>query len=96
MLEHISQQIAIQQVELSSILTSIENSCTNVTSLFAKLCDVTEFTKEIKKKLTKIDEDLMASAKQLRLDSSSSPAHHMKIRFLSNMQAKLLREEARI
>ena len=61
-LEHIAQQIAIQQVELSSILTNLETSCTNVTSLFGKLCDVTKFTKGIKRKLTKVDQDLKASA----------------------------------
>ena len=64
-LEHISQHIAIHQVELSSILANRENSFTNVTSLFAKLCDVTKFTKEIKEKLNKIDEDLKASAQKL-------------------------------
>ena len=87
MLEHISQQIAIQQVEISSILTNLETSCTNVTSLFAKLCDITKYTKEIKRKLNKIDEDLNASAKQLQLDPNSSSAHHMKIKFLLDMQA---------
>ena len=84
-LEHIAQQIAIHQVELSSILSNLESSYTNVTSLFAKLCDVTKFTKEIKGKLDKIDEDLKASAQKLQLDPSSSSAHHMKIRFLSEM-----------
>ena len=69
-LEHIAKKIAIHQVELSSILTNLETSCTNVTSLFGKLCDVIELTKEIKRKLTKIDEDLKASAQQLQLDPS--------------------------
>ena len=46
--------------------------------------------------MNKIDEDLIASAKQLQLDSSSSLTHHMKMRFLSDMQVELLREEARI
>ena len=78
-LEHIAQQIAIYQVELSSSLTSLETSCTNLTSLFGKLCDVIEFTKEIRRKLTKIDEDLKDSAQQLQLDPNSSSAHHMKI-----------------
>ena len=86
-LEHIAQQIAIQQVELSSILTNLENSCTNVTSLFGKLCNAIEFTKEIKRKLTKIDDDLKASAQQLQLNHSSSSTHHMKIKILLDMQA---------
>ena len=47
-LEHIAQKIAIYQVELSSILSNLESSYTKVTSLFAKLCDVHEYTKEIK------------------------------------------------
>ena len=81
------EKIAIQQVELSSILTNLEKYCTNVTLIFGKLCNVTEFTKEIMRKLTKIDDDLKASVQKLQLDHSSSSAHHMKIRFLSNMQA---------
>ena len=61
-LEHIAQQITIHQVGLSSILSNLESSYTNVTSLFSKLCDVTKFTKEIKGKFDKIKEDLKASA----------------------------------
>ena len=64
-LEHIAQHIVIHQLELSSILANLENSFTNVTSLFSKLCDVTEYTKEIKGKLNKINEDLKASAQNL-------------------------------
>ena len=95
-LEHIAQQIAIHQVELSSILSNLESSYTKAISLFIKLCDVTKYTKEIKGKLDKNDEDLKASAQKLQLDPSSSFAHHMKIRFLLDMQLELLREEARI
>ena len=64
-LPHIAQHIAIKQVELSTILANIENSFTNVTSLFAKLCDVIGFTKEIKEKLNKIDKDMQASTQRL-------------------------------
>ena len=71
-IEHIAQHISIHKVELSSILATLENYFTNVTSLFAKLCDVTKFTKEIKEKLNKIDEDMKASAPKLQLDPSSS------------------------
>ncbi|GLJ30911.1 hypothetical protein SUGI_0615370 [Cryptomeria japonica] len=61
-LEHIAQQIAIKQVELTTILAKLENSFNNVTSFFAKLCDVTKFTKGIRDQLKKIDDDLKASA----------------------------------
>ena len=64
-LEHIAQQITIKQVELSTILGTIENSFTSATSLFAKLCDVSNFTKEIKEKLNKIDMDMQSSAQKL-------------------------------
>jgi hypothetical protein len=74
----------------------MENSFNNVTSLFAKLCDVTEYTKGIREKLIKIDEDLKVSAQNLKLDPSSSSSHHLRIKFLSEKQAELLREEARI
>ena len=73
-----------------------ENSFNNVTSLFGKLCDVTEFTKEIKEKLNKIDVDMKVSAQMLQLDPNSSSSHHLRIKFLSEKQAELLREEARI
>ena len=58
----IAQQIAIHLVELSTILGSLETSCNNVTSLFGKLYETSNFTKEIEDKLSKIDEDLNASA----------------------------------
>ncbi|GLJ18491.1 hypothetical protein SUGI_0328210 [Cryptomeria japonica] len=95
-LEHIAQQIAIKQVELTTILAKLENSFNNVTSFFAKLCDVTEFTKGIRDQLKKIDDDLKASAQQLQLDPSSSSTHHSNIRFLLDKQSELLREDTRI
>lgn len=95
-LEHIAQQIAIKQVELTTILAKLENSFNNVTSFFAKLCDVTEFTKGIRDQLKKVDDDLKASAQQLQLDPSSSSTHHSNIRFLLDKQSELLREDARI
>ena len=64
-LEHIAQQIAIKQVELATFLGNFENSFKNAASLFAKLCDVSGFTKEIKEKLNKIDNDMQASASSL-------------------------------
>ena len=65
MLEHISQQIAIKQVELLAFLGNFENSFTSAASLFAKLCDVSGFTKEIKEKLNKIDTDMQSNASKL-------------------------------
>ena len=90
------EHIAIKQVELSTILGNFENSFNNVTSLFGKLCDVTKYTKEIKEKLNKIDADMKVSAQMLQLDPNSSSSHHLRIKFLSEKQAELLREEARI
>ena len=46
-------------------MSNIESSYTNVTSLFAKLCDVTKFTKEIKGKLDNITE--VATSTQFKL-----------------------------
>ncbi|GLJ11662.1 hypothetical protein SUGI_0173850 [Cryptomeria japonica] len=62
-LEHIAQQIAIKQVELTTILAKLENSFNNITSFCAKLCDVTEFTKGIRDQLKKIDDDLKGRCK---------------------------------
>ena len=89
-LEQIAQKIAIHQVELSTIFSSLESTYNNVTTLFSKLCDMSIFTKDIKEKLAKIDEDMKASAQQMQLDLSSSFAHFSKIRYLSNKQAELL------
>ncbi|GLJ11594.1 hypothetical protein SUGI_0172270 [Cryptomeria japonica] len=95
-LEHIAQQIAIKQVELTTILAKLENSFNKINSFCAKLCDVTEFTKGIRDQLKKIDDDLKVSAQQLQLDPSSSSTHHSNIKFLLDKQSKLLREDARI
>ena len=81
---------------MSTFLGNIENSFTNVTSLFAKLCDVFNFTMIIKEKLNKIDVDMQSSAQRLHLDPASSSNHHIKVKYLSEMQPELLREEARI
>ena len=61
-LELVAQNIAIYQVDLSTILGSLETSTKNVTSLFGKLWNASIFTWEIKDKLSKIDEYLKASA----------------------------------
>ena len=73
MLEHSAQQIAIKQVELSTFMSNFENSFTNVASLFAKLCDVSRFTKDIKVKLNKIDMDMQSSASKMQMDPLSTP-----------------------
>ena len=95
-LEHIAQQIAIKQVELATFLENFENSFKTAASLFAKLCDVSGFTKEIKEKLNKIDNDMQSSASSFQTDPSSCISHHSKIKYLAALQADLLREEARI
>ena len=59
------EHIAIKQVALSTFLDNFENYFTNATSLFAKLCDVSWFTKEIKVKLNKIDIDMQSSASKM-------------------------------
>ena len=84
-MELIVEKIVIHQVDLSTILSSLETSCNNVTSLFGKLYDTSTFTNEIKDKLSKIDEDLKASAQQLQLDPSYNSAHYTKIIFLTDM-----------
>lgn len=95
-LEHIAQQIAVKQVELATFLGNFENSFKNAASLFAKLCDVSRFTEEIKEKLNKIDNDIQSSPSSLQIDPSSSSSHHSKMKYLVALQAELLREEARI
>ena len=61
-LEQIAEKIAIHQVDFSTSLNSLETTCNNVSTLFGKLCDVSIFTKDIKEKSIKIDEDMKASA----------------------------------
>ena len=75
---------------------NFENSFKNAASLFAKLCDVSGFTKEIKGKLNKIDNDMQSSASSLQIDPSSSTSHHSKMKYLETLQVELLRKEARI
>ena len=96
MLEHIAQQIIFKQVELATFLGNFKNSFKNAASLFAKLCDVSGFTKEIKEKLNKINNDMQASALSFQSNPSSSISHHSKIKYLAALQAELLKKEARI
>ena len=57
-----AQKIAINKVELFTILVSLEIFVNNVTSLFVKLCDTSIFTQDIKNKLSKIGEDMKVTA----------------------------------
>ena len=84
-LGHIAQHIAIKQVELATFLGNFENSFKNAASLFAKLCDVSGFTEEIKRKLNKIDNDIQASASSLQADPSTSFSHHKKMKYLATL-----------
>ena len=60
--DQVAQIITIDQVQLGIIPRSSETSVNNVASLFVKLNDIYFFTKDIKEKLSKIDEDMKASA----------------------------------
>lgn len=95
-LENVTQKIAIDQVEIYTLISSLENVVNNFVSLFVKLSDTINITKEIKDKLAKIDMDLKDSVNQLALNPSSSSNHFVKVMFLTHLQAKLLREEGRI
>ena len=61
-LEQVAQKISIDKLELSTTLATLEISIDNLVSLFVKFSDTSIFTKEIKDKLFKIDEDIKASA----------------------------------
>ena len=52
---------------------------------FGKLYDISKFTKKINVKLSKIDEDLKASAQQFQLDPSSRSDQFNKIINLTDM-----------
>ena len=91
-LEKVAIKIAIDQVELSNILSILEKFANNVVSLFFELSDTSIFTKKIKDELSKIDEDMKASVHELSLDPSYTSTHYTKIKCLTNLQEKLLRE----
>ena len=83
-LEKVALNISIYQIELSNIVPFLETYVSNFISLFVKLSDTSIFTKEIKDKLSKIDEDIKASGHHLSLDLSYSSEHFTKIRYLEN------------
>ena len=61
-MDNVLKKSVIDQVEYSTLIGTIEGVVNNVVSLFTKLCDNSIFTKEIKDKLTKIDENFENSA----------------------------------
>ena len=87
LLENVASRITMDQVQLSTIISSLETTINNVVALFVKLCDTSNFTLEIKNKLTKVDSDLKTSVIQLALDPSTSSTHFVKVRYLSDLQA---------
>lgn len=95
-LENVALKIPIDQVEISTLIYALEITVNNVVSLFVKLSDSTNFTKEIKEKLVKVDMDLKDSANHLAINPSSKSIHLEKPRFLTDLYEEMLREEARI
>ena len=61
-LQNVASKIAIDQVELSTVIISLENTINNLIALFVKLNDTSNFIVEVKSKLNKIDSDLKTSA----------------------------------
>ena len=90
-LENVASRITIDQVELSTIISSMDTTVNNVVALLVNLCDTSNFTLEIKNKLNKVDSDLKTSASQLAVDPTTSLAHFVKPRYLTDLQEKLLR-----
>lgn len=84
-MEKVACRIAIDQVELSTILHTFEIFVNNVIALFINLTDTSNFTKEIKEKLSKIDIDMKTSAHQLSLDPSYNSTHFTKIKYQTNL-----------
>ena len=74
-LENVAQKLAIDQVELSTLISALEIVVNNIVSLFVNLSDSTNFTKEIKEKMAKVDMDLKDNANQLALSPTPSSIH---------------------
>ena len=55
-IEKVSSETVIKQVELSTLVIELEELATNANTLFAKLCDdIPSFHKTIREKVDKID-----------------------------------------
>lgn len=74
-LEKISKKIAINQVELTNLITVLERILAKIVKLFGKLSDVPNLTQDVKNKLQKIGEDFKGSVAQLALNPSTSSSH---------------------
>ncbi|WP_044909103.1 hypothetical protein, partial [[Clostridium] innocuum] len=74
-LGHIAEKIGINQAGLLTILGNFEVTYSFVTTLFCKLCNIVEFTKEVKEKMSKVDKDMQSTFQELQLEPSSSSAH---------------------
>ena len=73
MLEKVSKEIAINQVEVSTFIFDLEYLVANANTFFSKLCnDIPSYSKAIMEKMDNIDIDLWKGSKELSMDPSSN------------------------
>ena len=74
-LNKVSTDIAVKQVEISSLVTNLEEVVHNAHSLYKKLCNVEEFTKDNQDLIDKLQLDLKSTRHSLSMDASSNSIH---------------------
>lgn len=95
--EKVSKEIQIKQVELSTLINDLEKLFTKVNTLFFKLCNfIHSYYKTIMETVDKIDVNLLKENKTLILDESSSSVYFTQINCLQGKQSKQLHEEFHI
>ena len=94
--EKISNDIALQQVELAKKIEKVKNVLENIFSLYNKLCDFTFFTKEIGQRILILEGNLKISSMQLPRDPTQSEKHFAQSLHTQKELVALTSEEANI
>ena len=80
-MEKVVAKIAVRQVELSKLVTNLEQVSNNVHIMFIKQCDSTTYTKDIRERMDQLEAYLQYSTNALTIDASYSVVHLSKVNF---------------
>lgn len=95
-LEKVSIEIVIKQVELSTLVHNLEEFIKNVHSLCKNIWNVESFTKENQDSINKIQEDLKSIGYSLSMDANSRSIHFNRLTFSQGRLAELMAKDRNI
>lgn len=96
MMNKVSTEIVVKQVELSTLVKETKILVVNGKSLLAKLCSVELFTEENQHLLENLKKEISATSQSLTLDPDTITGHYVEVMQTQGKLAELMANDGKI